>query len=74
MLYRLYHRGRGHLYEPQDVQFRCTCSRQRCADAADLPTDEVADMLEQDGNIDMHCDYCAATMSLTRLMLPLCME
>ena len=41
--------------------FRCTCSRQRCADALlTLPTDEVADMLEQDGNIDMHCDYCGS--------------
>lgn len=61
VLYRLYHQEEVTLYEPQDVQFRCTCSRQRCADALlTLPTDEVADMLEQDGNIDMHCDYCGS--------------
>ncbi|AVJ19683.1 Hsp33 family molecular chaperone HslO [Serratia rhizosphaerae] len=59
VLYRLYHQEEVTLYEPQPVIFRCTCSRQRCADALlTLPTDEVADMLEQDGNIDMHCDYC----------------
>ncbi|MBL1188699.1 redox-regulated molecular chaperone Hsp33, partial [Escherichia coli] len=59
VLYRLYHQEEVTLYEPQDVIFRCTCSRQRCADAlVTLPTDEVAQMLEQDGNIDMHCDYC----------------
>jgi molecular chaperone Hsp33 len=59
VLYRLYHQEEVTLYEPQDVIFRCTCSRQRCADALiTLPTEEVADMLEQDGNIDMHCDYC----------------
>ncbi|WP_273768040.1 Hsp33 family molecular chaperone HslO, partial [Aeromonas hydrophila] len=47
VLYRLYHQEEVTLYEPQDVQFRCTCSRQRCADALlTLPTDEVADMLE----------------------------
>ena len=59
VLYRLYHQEEVTLYEPQDVSFRCTCSRQRCADALiTLPAEEVADMLAQDGNIDMHCDYC----------------
>lgn len=59
VLYRLYHQEEVTLYEPQDVIFRCTCSRQRCADALiTLPAEEVADMLAQDGNIDMHCDYC----------------
>ncbi|VTP68217.1 Heat shock protein 33 [Serratia rubidaea] len=61
MLYRLYHQEEVTLYEPQPVVFRCTCSRQRCADALlTLDTDEVATMLEQDGNIDMHCDYCGS--------------
>ncbi|OMQ21087.1 Hsp33 family molecular chaperone HslO [Serratia oryzae] len=59
VLYRLYHQEEVTLYEPQDVTFRCTCSRQRCADALmTLPMEEVTNMLEQDGNIDMHCDYC----------------
>ncbi|MFZ1872767.1 MAG: Hsp33 family molecular chaperone HslO [Chania sp.] len=59
VLYRLYHQEEVTLYEPQDVTFRCTCSRQRCADALiTLPAEEVTNMLEQDGNIDMHCDYC----------------
>jgi molecular chaperone Hsp33 len=59
VLYRLYHQEEVTLYEPQDVTFRCTCSRQRCADAlTTLPAKEVTNMLEQDGNIDMHCDYC----------------
>ncbi|HGM6861590.1 TPA: Hsp33 family molecular chaperone HslO [Serratia rubidaea] len=61
VLYRLYHQEEVTLYEPQPVVFRCTCSRQRCADALlTLDTDEVATMLEQDGNIDMHCDYCGS--------------
>ncbi len=39
VLYRLYHQEEVTLYEPQDVQFRCTCSRQRCADALLTPAD-----------------------------------
>lgn len=59
VLYRLYHQEEVTMYEPQDVVFRCTCSRQRCADALlTLPSVEVSEMMKQDGNIDMHCDYC----------------
>lgn len=59
VLYRLYHQEEVTLYEPQDVSFKCTCSRQRCADALlTLPDAEVLEMLEEDEKIDMHCDYC----------------
>lgn len=59
VLYRLYHQEEVTVYEPQTVTFHCTCSRQRCADALmTLPATEISEMLDQDGNIDMHCDYC----------------
>ncbi|WP_226101406.1 Hsp33 family molecular chaperone HslO [Dickeya oryzae] len=59
VLYRLYHQENVTLYEPQPVVFKCHCSRERCADALmTLPADEVSDILAQDGQIDMHCDYC----------------
>src|SRR5476649_1458051 len=61
VLYRLYHQEEVTLYEPQDVCFRCTCSRDRCADALmTLPGEEVLEMLEEDGKIEMHCDYCGS--------------
>ncbi|MDR3430502.1 MAG: Hsp33 family molecular chaperone HslO [Rouxiella aceris] len=64
VLYRLYHQEEVTLYEPQDVSFKCTCSRQRCADALlTLPDAEVVEMLEEDGKIDMHCDYCGSDYS-----------
>ncbi|NMP28453.1 Hsp33 family molecular chaperone HslO [Rahnella sp. SAP-1] len=64
VLYRLYHQEEVTLYEPQDVSFKCTCSRQRCADALlTLPDAEVTEMLEEDGKIDMHCDYCGSDYS-----------
>jgi molecular chaperone Hsp33 len=61
VLYRLYHQEEVTVYEPQDVCFRCTCSRERCADALmTLPGEEVLEMLEEDGKIEMHCDYCGS--------------
>ncbi len=59
VLYRLYHQEEVTLYEPQPVSFRCTCSRRRCADAlVTIAPEEIEEMLQQDGHIDMHCDYC----------------
>ncbi|MCI4236354.1 Hsp33 family molecular chaperone HslO [Dickeya dianthicola] len=61
VLYRLYHQENVTLYKPQPVAFRCHCSRERCADALmALSVDEVSDILAQDGQIDMHCDYCGS--------------
>lgn len=61
VLYRLYHQEEVTLYEPQDVCFRCTCSRERCADAlVTLPDEEIISMLEEDGKIEMNCDYCGS--------------
>ncbi len=61
VLYRLYHQDEVSLYPSQDVQFLCTCSRQRCADALlTLPEHELEEMLVQDETIDMHCDFCGS--------------
>lgn len=59
VLWRLYHEEEVTLYDPQDVEFKCTCSRERCAGALKtLPDEEVDSILEEEGEIDMHCDYC----------------
>ncbi len=61
VLWRLYHEEEVTLYDPQDVEFKCTCSRQRCAEALKtLPEEEVSSIIEEDGEIDMHCDYCGS--------------
>ncbi|WP_192456532.1 Hsp33 family molecular chaperone HslO [Musicola keenii] len=61
VLYRLYHQESVTLYEPQPVEFQCHCSRERCADALmTLAESEIQEILEQDGQIDMHCDYCGS--------------
>lgn len=59
VLWRLYHQEEVTLFEPQSVSFKCTCSRERCGDVLrTLPAEEVDQILQEDGNIDMHCDYC----------------
>ncbi|ATZ12976.1 Hsp33 family molecular chaperone HslO [Erwinia amylovora] len=59
VLWRLYHQEEVTLFDPQGVSFKCSCSRQRCGDVLrTLPAEEVDQMLQEDGHIDMHCDYC----------------
>ena len=61
VLWRLYHQEEVTLFEPQNVCFKCTCSRERCGDVLNtLPPEEVDQILQEDGNIDMHCDYCGS--------------
>ncbi|MDI3442017.1 Hsp33 family molecular chaperone HslO [Erwinia sp. V90_4] len=59
VLWRLFHEEEVTLFEPQNVCFKCTCSRERCGDVlSTLPPEEVDQILQEDGEIDMHCDYC----------------
>lgn len=61
ILYRLYHQEEVRLFEPQPVSFRCTCSRERCANSLlQLGEQETRELLAEQGNIDMHCDYCGS--------------
>lgn len=59
ILHRLYHEEDVTLYEPQPVEFRCTCSRERCEDTlVTLSEEDVNHLLQEQGNIDMECEYC----------------
>ncbi|WP_159567012.1 Hsp33 family molecular chaperone HslO [Budvicia diplopodorum] len=59
ILHRLYHEEDVTLFESQNVSFHCTCSRDRCAQALiAIAPSEIDSLLTEEGNIDMHCDYC----------------
>lgn len=61
ILYRLYHEEEVRLFDPQSVCFRCTCSRERCADALlQIGETEANSIVAEQGEIDMHCDYCGS--------------
>ncbi|SHI20690.1 Hsp33 family molecular chaperone HslO [Ferrimonas marina] len=59
VLYRLYHEESVQLFEPSAVVFRCSCSRERSLNAlASIAQEELDSILEEQGHIEMHCDYC----------------
>ena len=59
LLYRLYHGENVEIYPPQAVVFKCTCSKQRSADAISaVGKEELLDIVAQEGDIKMNCQYC----------------
>lgn len=61
ILYRLYHQDKVRVFDPQAIEFRCTCSRARCEGALlQIEKEEAVAMVQELGKIDMHCDYCGA--------------
>jgi len=61
ILYRLYHQDKVRVFDPQAIEFRCTCSRARCEGALlQIEKAEAVAMVQELGKIDMHCDYCGA--------------
>ncbi len=60
VLHRLYHEEQVRLFEGQDVQFNCSCSRERSLRALlSLGEEDVLALLEeQHGSIEMGCQFC----------------
>lgn len=59
ILYRLYHQEEIEVYAPADVIFKCTCSRERSANAlAAVEKSELLDIVATEGAIKMNCQYC----------------
>ncbi len=62
LLYRLYNQEVVQLFTPQPVEFYCGCSRERSGAAiVTLPPSEVSQVLQEEGHISLHCDYCGTT-------------
>jgi molecular chaperone Hsp33 len=59
VLHRLFHEETVRLFDPEPLRFRCTCSRDRVANALRLlGYDEVHSILEEQGGIDVDCEFC----------------
>lgn len=59
LLHRLYHENPVRLFEPSPVAFQCSCSRERTLNAlASINRDEIEDILREQGNITMDCEFC----------------
>ncbi|WP_240207275.1 Hsp33 family molecular chaperone HslO [Vibrio sp. CyArs1] len=62
LLYRLYNQDKVQLFEPKEVEFFCGCSRERSGAAiVTVAQEEIFNILAQDGEVALHCDYCGST-------------
>ena len=60
VLHRLYHQEEVRLFDPVDVTFKCSCSRERSSAAIrTISQSEVEQILAEEGKIDMGCEYCS---------------
>jgi len=59
VLTRLYHEDNPQLFEPQTVQYRCGCSREKTIDAlANVGLEALLEDIQKHGEIKISCHYC----------------
>lgn len=59
LLHRLYHEEEIRIYPASKLDFYCTCSRPRLANALrQLGEAELRTILEESGHIEINCDFC----------------
>lgn len=64
VLHRLYHQEEVRLFDPIDVSFSCTCSRERSAQAIrTVAKAEVDAIIAEQGKVEMGCEYCNTNYS-----------
>lgn len=70
LLYRLYHQEEVRVFEPQAVSYQCSCSEEKCLSAiAQIEPSELENILAEQGNVSMTCDYCVTTYKFERPQL-----
>ncbi|MGY6277731.1 Hsp33 family molecular chaperone HslO [Methylomonas sp. MgM2] len=61
LLHRLFHEEKVRLFEPEQVEFKCSCSRQKIGDTLlSLGRPELEGILQEHGQIDVDCQFCGA--------------
>ncbi|MDO6461382.1 Hsp33 family molecular chaperone HslO [Granulosicoccaceae sp. 1_MG-2023] len=62
LLHRLFHEETVRLYEPEEVEFACNCSRERVAGMLQgLGEQEARSILAEQGEITVTCEFCRNT-------------
>ena len=70
LLYRLYHQEEVRIFEPQAVSYKCSCSEEKCLGAiSQIEPSELENILAEQGNVSMTCDYCMTTYKFERPQL-----
>ena len=59
LLYRLFHETPPRVFEPETLEFACTCSRGKVSDMLlMLGGAEVGSVVAEQGSIEIDCDFC----------------
>lgn len=67
LLYRLYHQEQVRLFEPQPIEFSCSCSKERCQSALfSMDETELLQICDEQGVIAMHCEFCGSQYQFNR--------
>lgn len=67
VLHRLFHEENVRLFDPEPVRFQCSCSRERTLAALEsIGQDECYSILDEQGAIEMDCQFCHAQYRFDR--------
>ncbi|WP_417227036.1 Hsp33 family molecular chaperone HslO [Amphritea sp.] len=59
ILHRLFHQEDCRLYDPDGLQFKCDCSRERTGDALRaMSREELEQIVQEEGSVDVSCQFC----------------
>ena len=59
VLYRLFHETPPRVFDPESIEFACTCSRGKVSDMLlILGGEEVGGVVAEQGSIQIDCDFC----------------
>ncbi|MDO4249016.1 MAG: Hsp33 family molecular chaperone HslO [Neisseria sp.] len=59
LLYRLFHETPPRVFEPEEIEFACTCSRGKVSNMLLLlGGQEVGSIVAEQGSIEIDCDFC----------------
>lgn len=59
VLYRLFHETPPRVFEPENIEFACTCSRGKVSDMLlMLGGQEVGEVVAEQGSVEIDCDFC----------------
>jgi len=70
LLHRLFNEETLRLFDPHTIKFSCSCSRERTAGMLlSLGKAEADEILEEEGEISVNCEFCNANYSFSQIDL-----